>query len=641
MSDLRDRLGSAARTAREGCRSVTRIARWEARRSVGVVDRQTAILGLVALLLAGAVGGAAMATGGVALDRDVYRVGVDDDSPYHEVVRESAALAARPPDVGRLGRDIEVVVSDGRVYVADSKKARAALSTFRSAVRSRNLERMGEEPNESAAFPVVVTLQYVERVPDRALAGGGGTGSDGGVDSEPSNGNGDGAGSDGGGSDGDGDGGGDGAGTGSGSGSGDGGDRGGFDTASGSTGDDPLGVPGFGGVAGGLLGGGTSGSPADISPPFPFGALVLAFVFFIPMNFVIQPYGSTILNERINRRGELLLVAPVSPAAIVAGKTLPYLATLVGITAIVALAIGGGPVSVAAVAPIATLYLAATFVGGMFARSFKELTFVTVSISVFLTSYAFVPAIFTNVTPIALISPLTLVVHDLQGTGVTAAEYVFSTGPFYVGSAVCFLLGVGVYREEDMFTQRPVPLKFLDALNSRITRKRSVAVLSALSIPFVFIAELLAIAVLFVLPVEVSVPLLLVAVAAVEEVAKSVHVYAGFRGPFAGQRGWQTALALGALSGLGFFLGEKLTAIVQFVGLPDLTLGRAAFSSAGIAPTPALGLLLLLAPLALHATTTGIAALGAMRDRTTYLAALVPAIAVHAAYNLAVVSTLG
>jgi hypothetical protein len=327
--------------------------------------------------------------------------------------------------------------------------------------------------------------------------------------------------------------------------------------------------------------------------------------------------------------------------AIVAGKTLPYLATLVGITAVVALAIGGGPVSVAAVAPIATLYLAATFVGGMFARSFKELTFVTVSISVFLTSYAFVPAIFTNVTPIALISPLTLVVQDLQGTGVTAAEYVFSTGPFYVGSAVCFLLGVGVYREEDMFTQRPVPLKFLDALNSRISGRRSMAVLSALSIPFVFIAELLAIAVLFVLPVEVSVPLLLVAVAAVEEVAKSVHVYAGFRGPFAGQRGWRTALVLGSLSGLGFFLGEKLTAIVQFVGLPNLTLGRAAFSSAGVATTPALGLLLLLAPLVLHATTTSIASLGATRDRTSYLAALVPAIAVHAAYNLAVVSQLG
>jgi ABC-type Na+ efflux pump permease subunit len=626
----RERLRSVDRDARAGLRSVARIARWEASRSAGVVDRRTAILGLVALLLAGAVGGAAMATGGVALDRDVYRIGVAADSPYYEVVEESPALAARPPDIDRLGRGIDVVVRQERFFVADSKKARAALSAFRDAVRRHNLERMGEEENQSAAFPVVVTLRYAERMPGGAVAAG--NGADDGSGSGTTTGDGSGSGTTTG-SDGD-----DGTGAGTG---GDGADGSGIGTVGESTGDGALGVPGFGGV-GGLLGGGsTSGSPADIAPPFPFGALVLAFVFFIPMNFVIQPYGSTILNERINRRGELLLVAPVSPSAIVAGKTLPYLGLLVGITTLVALAIGGGPVSVAAVVPIATLYLAATFVGGMFARSFKELTFVTVSISVFLTSYAFVPAIFTNVTPIALISPLTLVVHDLQGTGVTAAEYVFSTGPFYVGSAVCFLLGVGVYREEDMFTQRPVPLKFLDALNSRISGRRSVAVLSALSIPFVFIAELLAIAVLFVLPVEVSIPLLLVAVATVEEVAKSVHLYAGFRGPFAGRRGWKTALALGALSGLGFFLGEKLTAIVQFVGLPNLTLGRAAFTSAGIPATPTVGLLLLLAPLALHATTTSIAALGATRDRNSYVVALVPAIAVHAAYNLAVVSTLG
>jgi ABC-type Na+ efflux pump permease subunit len=611
-----------------GLRSVVRIARWEAGRSADVVDRQTAALGLVALLLAGAVGGAAMATGGVALDRDVYRIGVDDDSRYADVVAESPALATRPPEVDRLGRETEVVVREDRFYVADSRKGRAALSAFRGAVRRHNLDRMRAEPNRSAAFPVVVTLRYAERTRAGVVVPGRVGGEDG----------------DGGGAGGDG-----GTGTGTGTGADTDADAdadtrtetrpddGNDDATTEPAGDGPLGVPGVGG----LLGGGTSGSPADISPPFPFGALVLAFVFFLPMNFIIQPYGSSVLNERINRRGELLLVAPVSPAAIVAGKTLPYLAALVGITTVVALAVGGGPASVAAVVPIATLYLAATFVGGMFARSFKELTFVTVSISVFLTSYAFVPAIFTDVTPIALISPLTLVVRDLQGTGVTVAEYLFATGPFYVGAAVCFLLGVGVYREEDMFTQRPVPLKFLDALNSRISGRRSVALLSALSIPFVFIAELLAIAVLFVMPVEVSVPLLLVAVAAVEEVAKSVHVYAGFRGPFADRRGWRTALVLGALSGLGFFVGEKLTAVVQFVGLPDLTLGRAAFSSAGVAATPALGLVLLLAPLALHATTTGIASLGATRDRTSYLVALVPAVAVHAAYNLAVVSTLG
>jgi RsiW-degrading membrane proteinase PrsW (M82 family) len=280
----------------------------------------------------------------------------------------------------------------------------------------------------------------------------------------------------------------------------------------------------------------------------------------------------------------------------------------------------------------------------MFARSFKELTFVTVSISVFLTSYAFVPAIFTDVTPIALISPLTLVVRDLQGAGVGLAGYAFSTGPIYLSAAVLFLLGLGVYREEDMFTQRPVPLKFLDALDARLSGLSSVALLSALSIPFVFVAELLGVAVLFALPGSVSIPLLLVVVALVEEVAKSLPALAGFeKDRFAPTR--RTALAVGAASGVGFFVGEKATAIVQLVGLPELAVGRAAFapSGAGAVGVEALPLALglLAAPLALHVVTASFSALGARRGVRPYLVGLAAAVIVHAAYNLSVVRLLG
>ncbi|MFC6988706.1 ABC transporter permease [Haloplanus sp. GCM10025708] len=592
---------TVAGTARAHAARILRIARWETFRTASVVDRRTAIVGLVALLLAGGVAGATATTGGVAIDRGIYRVGVAADSPYHAPVADSTALAAHPPDRTAFERGrLDVLVRDGEIHARDTRKGQAALGAFRDAVQRHNARLMSQEENRSAAFPVTVTLLYTTQ--NRAIVDGGT------------------------------DGGGGGSGGSSGGASGAGGDASGTTPA----GDGSMAVPDVGGT--GLFATRTTGSPADISPPFPFASLVLAFAFFVPMNFVIQPYGSTILNERINRRGELLLVTPASPSDIVAGKTLPYFGLLVAVTALIAAAIGGGVVSVGAVVPLAALFLAATFVGAMFARSFKELTFVTVTVSVFLTTYAFVPAIFSNVTPIALISPLTLVVRDLQGTGVTAAQYAFSTGPIYLSAAVLFLLGVGVYREEDMFTQRPVPLKFLDALDSRISGPWSMALLSALSIPFVFVAELLAIALFFVLPVSVSVPPLLFVVAAVEEVAKSLPVYAGFekeRFP----RLPRTALVLGGLSGLGFFLGEKLTAVVQLVGLPELALGRAAFAPAGVGPTAAVALLL--APLALHAGTTSISALGASRGRNWYAGALVVATGVHAAYNFAVVTALG
>jgi RsiW-degrading membrane proteinase PrsW (M82 family) len=165
-----------------------------------------------------------------------------------------------------------------------------------------------------------------------------------------------------------------------------------------------------------------------------------------------------------------------------------------------------------------------------------------------------------------------------------------------------------------------------------------VAVLSGLSIPFVFVAELLAVAVLFALPVSLTVPLLLFVVALVEEIAKSLHVYAAFEsGTF--PRVGRVALVLGALSGLGFFVGEKFTAVSQVVGLPELALGQAAFATSGIGVFSAVGLLF--APLALHVVTAGLTALGAMRDVRWYAVAFVGSVLVHTAYNLTVVSYFG
>ncbi|SFG14928.1 hypothetical protein SAMN04488063_1578 [Halopelagius inordinatus] len=606
------------RDVRDHLRAVVRIARWEVSRSAGTLDRRTAVLALVALLLAGSVAGAGALTGGVDVDRGIYRVGVSPENPYHAAVESSSALDPRPPDAAALeSGDIDLLVVGDAFYPADSQKGRAALSTTRSVVERYNDGLMLREENQTAAFPVVVSLRYLDRgnplTSDDSADGGANAG----------------AGTTGDADDGSGDAGGDGAGT-------TGGDGGGSAAGGSGGGDGRLGVPDVGGAN--PLSSGTTGSPAAIQPPFPFASLVLAFAFLVPMNFVVQAYGSTMLNERINRRGELLLVAPVSPGDIVAGKTLPYVGVVVGVTSLVALAVGGGPVSVAAVLPIGLTFLAATFVGAMFARSFKELTFVTVAASVFLTSYAFVPAIFANVTPIALISPLTLVVRDLQPAGaVGLGEYAFSTGPFYLCSGVLFLLGAGVYREEDMFTQRSVPLKFLDALDARISRPRDVAVLSALSIPFVFVAELLAIAVLFALPVEATVPALLLLVAVVEEFAKSIHVYAAFeKSRF--ERSVRTALRLGALSGVGFFVGEKFTAVAQVVGLPELALGQAALAPSGIGVLSGVGLFL--APLVLHVVTAGLTAVGASRDGRWYAASFVVAVAVHAGYNITVVNAL-
>jgi len=60
------------------------------------------------------------------------------------------------------------------------------------------------------------------------------------------------------------------------------------------------------------------------------------------MNFLIQAYGSSVLDERTNRRGEPLLVTPLAAGRHRRGKTLPYVAVAALVTTLIAVAVGGG-----------------------------------------------------------------------------------------------------------------------------------------------------------------------------------------------------------------------------------------------------------------------------------------------------------
>ncbi len=622
-------------------RALLRIAWWESTRSLGTLDRRTVVLLLIAVLAVGATAPTLVGAGGGTLDNGLYRIAIDDSHPYAPAVANAGTLRTVSDRT-----EADVVVSQVGIATTDTRRSQAALSALRSAVTDYNRQQLNAESDQAAAFPVLVEIQYTTTdqtvlIPDDPTDTDDQRSGETTVDGDDS------------------------------------------DTSTSSSTDETTGsnntdtsdsdsdsttdqqteadsitasdtstdapsdtetpsvpeettgfdiLPGDGSQS-------TSSPPSELSPPFPFGALLLAFLFIVPMNFLIQAYGSTIMGERLNRRGELLLVAPVTRFDIVGGKTLPYLLAVLAITVGIAAAVGGGLLSVMAVVPIALAFLSTTFIAAMFARSYKELTFLTVTISVGLTSYVFVPAIFTDVTPVALISPLTLVVYDLQNEAVSIVEYLFSTGPLYIASGVLYGLGIGVYREEDLFTQRPVHLKALDALAAPTRRLRDVAGLTALFVPFVFISQLLAIAVLFVLPVTVSIPALLVAVAIVEELAKSVHVFAGYAHKRF-EQSVQMAVALGLASGGGFFIAEKVTHVTQLVGLDTLELGQAAFMIGEDVAAPVAAVLFFL-PLALHTGTAICSAVGARRGTKGYFAGLGVAIALHTLYNAGVIALVG
>ncbi|GGL30389.1 ABC transporter permease [Halarchaeum grantii] len=587
-------------------RRTLRIARWEVTRGAGALDRRTAAVLAVVILSCAALAPALVASP-PAPGEGVYRVSVAESSPYYAPVAADDQLRAVPPGSEAVaGGRAEVAVAGSAFRVADTEKGRAALADFRSAVAAYNDRRMALDDDPAAAFPVTVDLAYVERGTTPVADGTGGdttTVADGGATT-------------------------------------------GMDTTSADattsdtgreTTTDTAGAPATTLPDAGSGAGVRPTTPGGLSPPFPLESLVLAFAFLLPLNVVIQSYGSSVIDERIGRRGEPLLVSPASRGDIVAGKTLPYLCGAAAITAVIALGVGAGLSAVLAVLPLAGLFLGVTFLGALFARSYKELTFVTVAVSVGLTAYAFVPAVFTEVHPIAAISPLSVVVRDVRGDPVALGGFLLSTVPVGTAAAVCYALGTGVYREEDLFTQKRLPAKALDALAAPLSSVWRVGLWSALLIPFVLVAELFSVAVLFVVPGALAVPALLALVAVIEEGAKSLPAYAGFAGGRFERRD-RIAVAVGVASGVGFFLGEKLLLLTRLVGLPDLTVGRAAFGSAELGVgSPAL----FLAPLALHVAAAVVAALGARRSWGWYAAGLSGAILLHVAYDYAVVVLLG
>lgn len=372
---------------------------------------------------------------------------------------------------------------------------------------------------------------------------------------------------------------------------------------------------------------GTFKTPSQITPPLPFDAIVLVFVFIFPLYFTSQFYMMSIMNERIERRGEILLSSPLRPSAIVIGKMLPYLVVMCGVTAVLSLTTGETAVVLAAVFPIILFFLAAALFIGMASRSFKELSFISIFFSTVATSYLFFPSIFANIHVISLISPLTLIIYAIEGTPFTLADYFYSTFLFWVTAAILFAVCIINFNEERLFTLHPLRAKVREYIGSAVSEKHPFASLFGItlfSIPFVLMAQLMLLVLLFNLPMPLSLVVLIFAAAFIEELAKSVGIYAIAveRPAFLTLRN-VIAASLAVMA--GFFFGEKLLLFATLAQISESVFGAALFTS----------LQVLWLPLTLHFTGAFITvSLIKIFGKRVYPFALVAASLVHGAYNL-------
>jgi ABC-type Na+ efflux pump permease subunit len=372
---------------------------------------------------------------------------------------------------------------------------------------------------------------------------------------------------------------------------------------------------------------GTFVTPDQLSPPLPFDSIILVFVFIFPLYFTSQFFMMSIMNERIERKGEILLSMPVKPSSIILGKMLPYFLGMLAICAGITLYIRASPLILLPLIPIIFFFLANALVIGMLARSFKELSFISIFFSTVATSYLFFPSIFANVHVISLISPLTLIVLTIEGTAWTLSDYCYATALFWLTGAVLFYIAAKNFNEERLFSEKkilPRMREFLAGALSRAHPYASLFCIAAATIPFVFMAQMMGLVLFFNLPMPLSLVLLLVLAALIEETAKAVGIYTLFIQDPA-FFSWKHLVYACAATAMGFLIGEKLLLFATLAEITESIFGNVLFLSLGVIWLPFL----------LHFVCLLIVAVSLKKwGMKGAIAGLIAASVLHCSYNL-------
>ena len=122
-------------------------------------------------------------------------------------------------------------------------------------------------------------------------------------------------------------------------------------------------------------------TPSQLSPPLPFDSIILVFVFIFPLYFTSQFFMMSIMNERIERKGEVLLSTPVASSSIILGKMIPYFIGMVAICTALTLYVRAPLIIILPLIPVIIFFLANALLIGMLSRSFKELSFISIFFS--------------------------------------------------------------------------------------------------------------------------------------------------------------------------------------------------------------------------------------------------------------------
>ncbi len=283
--------------------------------------------------------------------------------------------------------------------------------------------------------------------------------------------------------------------------------------------------------------------PENLQPPILLKKFVYTFLIVMPFYFLAQIYSSSFMEDKMKKRFDVLIAA-TSNKAVLFGKLLPYVAISTALAVVIS-AFLNKPLIPILLIPVVVFILAVDCFLVFIARSYKELSFLSIVVTIIITTYLFIPSIFT-VIPISKFSPITLLVQHLNDEHVYSNDIFVAVAHLTLMSAV--LLYISLNSFEIVYSQKGIVDKLLDVTTQLVDRYYKVFLASLVSIPFVLLMEFFTLSLTFAFKNYFI--LLLLILAMVEEFFKGLFTYSAYKN---GLNAYISAF----LSALGFLIGEK------------------------------------------------------------------------------------
>jgi ABC-type Na+ efflux pump permease subunit len=306
-------------------------------------------------------------------------------------------------------------------------------------------------------------------------------------------------------------------------------------------------------------------TPSQLSPAIPFEPVYMALSIIVILTFITLLFSNRVYDEKVNKKGSLLMIAPLKTWEIIVGKTLPHFVMAIVISMIIAVLKTQDIVSLLLIlvmlSAITLVYFSVAFVVALLSRSFKELSFMGIFYVSIYSLFLLIPAFLIGYSEASFASPLTVIVKLLLNEQVGLDLYAFTIVPQVLLGLLLFYIGGLIFTSEDLFSYKSIVSKILDAHENFLKKPYYLIFSSMGAVPFVFIIEMMMVVLLVSIRSGYSLTIVLVFAALVEELFKSIGIYTVhsrklFRTSF------KDSLLFGVYTGLGFFLAEKLMLVI-------------------------------------------------------------------------------